>query len=168
MRKIITCAFLLLLWLPACQNSQSVPDGYYPYDIEKVKSAVRQLSFQPEIPGFVPIPVQVLISDHYQIMDTEAEALDVSFYTNNNDLLSIQFVNGEMDEIMTDSVTVTINERVKGHYIDNSYAKILYWEKNGINYKMIYRSSGGSIGGKNATKEITKSDLVNVAESFHS
>ncbi|MCT2535799.1 hypothetical protein NC661_07700 [Aquibacillus koreensis] len=157
--------FLLfvIIGVAGCQQKQSIPEGFYPYEKNEVEQAVEQLSFRPEIPGYVPIEMEIVVSDQYVLRDTEIEALDVSFYTRDNDLLSIQFIDGEMNEELMSPEIVSISEKINGAYIDNSYAKVLSWQKDGITYKITYRSSEY---GNNPS--VTKTDLVMVAKSFHS
>ncbi|WP_226038262.1 hypothetical protein [Aquibacillus saliphilus] len=165
--RIISTIFLIVL-LIGCNSNKTIPEGFYSYDQEEVKTAVETLTFQPELPQFVPIKVEFQVSDHYTVTDTNSEALDVSFYTIENDLLSIQFVNGNLNEIAVDPEKVEINDTIEGEYVDNSYAKTLYWESAGVSYKMTYRAST-VIENNNPenNKNVTKEEMVKVAKSFH-
>ncbi|MDL4840412.1 hypothetical protein [Aquibacillus rhizosphaerae] len=162
----IISTLALLFVLVGCQNNQTIPDGFYSYEKGEVKTAINELSFQPEIPSYVPIEVDFLISDRYFVKDTDMEALDVSFYTRNNDLLSVQFIDGNIDEEWIDTESVTLEDEITGIYVDNAFAKVLYWEKSGITYKMTYRSS--TLMEEDNANNISKSDLVEVANSFQS
>ncbi|WP_077624433.1 hypothetical protein [Sediminibacillus massiliensis] len=162
----IVLSFLCLGTITGCHNSQnasSIPSGFYSYKTAEVEQAIDTLSFAPEIPGYMPIEVEFIISDKYIANETEKEAMDVSFYTKNNDLLSIQFFQGELESIPA-SDTVVLNDQIKGDYVDNSFAQILYWQKGDITYRMSFR--GNSM--EQASGNVTKQDLVKVAESFHS
>ncbi|WP_138420633.1 hypothetical protein [Aquibacillus sediminis] len=163
--KFVLLLFLLSLFATAC--SEPIPEGFYDYNKEKVEAAVNELSFQPQLPKFVPIEVDFLISDQYQDTETEAEALDVSFYTSDNDLLSIQFINGEAEGSFFQPEQIQIDEQVSGQYVDNTYAKILFWHNDHITYKMTYRASADDRQQQQNNK-VTKNDLLKVAQSFDS
>lgn len=154
----------LLIVLVGCQNEQTIPDGFYTYEKSEIKNAISDLSFQPEIPEYVPMKVDFFVSDLFMVKDSNKEALDVSFYTRTNDLLSIQFIEGETDAVTTDAETVNINETIKGKYIDDSFSKVLYWSKDDITYKITYRD--GDM--EQTSTVISKSDLIKVAKSFQS
>ncbi len=157
----------LLLFLTACQQSSSIPDGFYYYQKEKAENAAAELSFSPNLPEYVPMEVAFLVSDRYYLNDSEKEALDISLYTQENDLLSIQFIQGNIETGLIDAETVMIDEQLEGEYVDNSFAKILSWKKDGITYKMSYRENTlGTTQEKN--NNVSKQDLVQVARSFHS
>ncbi|MRH44950.1 hypothetical protein GH741_20100 [Aquibacillus halophilus] len=163
--KLLLFSLTLIILIAGCQ-SEPIPNGFYSYNIEEVKIAVNTLSFQPEIPQFVPMEVEFLVSDHFTITDTDIEALDVSFYTRDNDLLSIQFIDGNISEPVVESENVKIVNEINGEYVDNSYAKTLYWKEDGITYKMIYRSS--TVGEESQDEKVSKEQLLQVARSFHS
>ncbi|WP_026772436.1 MULTISPECIES: hypothetical protein [Sediminibacillus] len=157
----------LLLFLTACQQSSSIPEGFYDYQKEKAENAAAELSFSPNLPEYVPMEVAFLVSDRYYLNDSEKEALDISLYTQENDLLSIQFIQGNIETGLIDAETVMIDEQLEGEYVDNSFAKILSWKKDGITYKMSYRENTlGTTQEKN--NNVSKQDLVQVARSFHS
>lgn len=158
---------LFLLFLCSCQQSSSIPTGFYGYEKEKAESAASELSFSPDLPEYMPIETAFLISDRYYLKDSGNEAMDISFYTEDNDLLSIQFIEGDIDPALVEADTVMIGERLEGEYVDNSFAKILCWQQNGITYKMSYRQNvlGVSEEQKN---NVSKQDLVQTARSFHS
>lgn len=156
---------LSLFLLIGCQSEANIPDGYYPYEKAEVEEAVRQVSFNPEVPEYVPIPVEFIISDPYLIAGTSEEALDISFYSRENDLLTYQVTEG-MFELGQTAEDIKIDSSILAHYQDNGFAKILTWEKNGLSYKLEFRSS--IIGDNNPSRPISKEDLVKVAQSCHS
>ncbi|QTM98517.1 hypothetical protein ERJ70_03920 [Sediminibacillus dalangtanensis] len=156
-----------LLFLAACQQSSSIPEGFYDYQKEKAESAAAELSFSPDLPEYVPMEVAFLVSDRYYLKDNENEALDISFYTQENDLLSIQFMKGDIDTGLVEAETVTIDDQLEGKYVDNSFAKILSWKRDGITYKMSYRENTLGVSQEQKTG-VSKQDLVQVAHSFHS
>lgn len=163
MKRYLLICLISLLTLIACNQQVSIPDGYYDYERSEVEDAVKGLSFKPETPAFVPIQVDFVISDQYLIKGTDQEALDVSFYSKENDLLTFQAVDGDFNEpIVGDSVT--IDKKVKGSYVDNKFAKTLYWRKYGIAYKLVFRS--GIVKSEVVSNNISKKELVKVAKSF--
>ncbi|WP_186579336.1 hypothetical protein [Aquibacillus kalidii] len=163
---LIIISLLALGVLSACQDEkkQTIPEGFYPYEKSEVKSVVQELSFQPELPGFIPMKVEILVSDKYVVEDSNMEALDISFYTRNNDLLSIQFYDGIRKQQTVDPEKVNISENIEGKYMDNSFAKTLTWIKSGITYQMTFRPSSTNTNQQAAS--VTKSDLIKVAQSF--
>ncbi|WP_093216575.1 hypothetical protein [Sediminibacillus albus] len=165
--KIIMALLVASLLATACQQSSSIPEGFYEYDRGNIESAVKELSFEPALPDFVPMQVDFMISDHYTVKDTNKEALDVSFYTKGNDLLSIEFVEGPLENPLVDTETVKISEQIEGEYVDNSFAKVLFWQQDKVCYKLSYREN--VLGNETHTdRKVTKRDLLQVVRSFHS
>lgn len=158
--------FLLSLsLLVSCQSQVDIPEGFYPYEKEKVAEAIQQVSFNPEVPNYVPIPVEFIISDHYLMAETRKEALDISFYSRENDLLTYQVTEGHF-ESEQGAESIEIDSSILAHYCDNGFAKVLVWEKDGLSYKLEFRSS--IIGDNQSSHSITKEDLVRVAQSCQS
>lgn len=147
--------------LVGCQSQKSAPEGYFNYPTDDVEGAVAALSFQPEMPQFVPIPVDFVISDHF-FTASDQEALDISFYSRENDLLTYQVIKGELE--LLGETTVEISETVQATYTDNDFAKTLIWHKDGLSYKLVFRS--GIINAEQVSDQVTKADLVRVAQSF--
>lgn len=161
---IIGFIFSLFL-LVGCQSEEAIPDGYYSYEQSEVEQALSLVNFEPEVPQFVPIPVEFIISDPYTIEGTTKEALDISFYSRDNDLLTYQVVEGS-DQWPFEGEEIKLEQNVTAHYLDNDFAKTLVWQKEGLSYKLEFRSS--VIGKDDPAKFITKDDLVRVAQSFQS
>ena len=162
MWKQLTSLVVVCSLLFGCQEAEAVPNGFYEYDKDEVKAAVDELSFNPEMPEFIPIDVDFLVSDRFFTLDTGNEALDVSFYTRENDLLQVQFVDGELGQTLVESEKVIINNDVIGDYVETSFAQVLSWQKQGITYKLTYRSKPES------DNPVSKSQLIEVAKSFQS
>ncbi|WP_407270572.1 hypothetical protein [Radiobacillus sp. PE A8.2] len=169
-KKLLILLILVMVSVVGCQSAASIPDGYYGYDKKKINQTIDGLSFNPGVPGYLPMEVDFFISDRYTDIETEQEALDVSFYTSDNDMLSIQVVNAAVKQSTVQSETVAINEELDGEYVSNSYAQMLYWVDNGISYKMTYRPStvtdNATIQGSH--HQVSKQELVKVANSFQS
>ncbi len=163
MKRYLILCMISFFALIGCKQQVSIPEGYYTYESSEVKEALDGLSFNPETPEFVPIQVDFIISDQYVVKGTSQEALDVSFYSQENDLLTFQAVEGDFKNLATGD-SVMIDEEISGSYIDNTFAKTLYWSKSGISYKLVYRS--GIIKTEDVSNKITKNELVKVAESF--
>ncbi|WP_394219953.1 hypothetical protein [Halobacillus trueperi] len=156
--------FFCLLMINACSKTHAVPSGYHSYNMEKVSSAIEQLDFQPELPEYIPIPMISVVSDIYQ--DEGKQLMDLSFYTQDNDLLTIQFSQGEMDTPWMDPEELSINDEIDGVYEDNRFSKKLTWERDGVTYLMTYRASVAPEEGNE--QSVTRQQLVEVARSFHS
>ncbi|MYL51066.1 hypothetical protein GLV98_16345 [Halobacillus litoralis] len=157
--------FFSLLMISACgSKTHAVPSGYHSYNLEKVSSAVEQLEFQPDLPEYIPVPMISVVSDIYQ--DDGSELMDLSFYTPDNDLLTIQFSQEEIDTPWMDPEELPINDDIDGVYEDNRFSKKLTWEKDGVTYLMTYRTSVAPEEGNE--QSVTRQQLVEVARSFHS
>ncbi|MGR9047051.1 hypothetical protein ACQ4XT_00085 [Halobacillus faecis] len=154
-----------LVAISACNNkTHAVPSGYHSYNVEKVSSAVEQLDFQPELPEYIPIPMISVVTDIYQ--DGGSKLMDLSFYTPDNDLLTIQFSQGEINTPWIDPEELSILEDLDGLYENNRFSKKLTWTKDGVTYLMTYRASVASEEGNE--QSVTRQQLVEVARSFHS
>ncbi|WP_085506792.1 hypothetical protein [Thalassobacillus devorans] len=147
--------------LAACQTTKADKNDYYNYDHEQAEQAVSQLGFDLELPEFIPIEMVMMVSDVYEVKGDEA--LDISFYTEENDLLTMQFMEGEGEMELFSPEQVEITDSLTGLYVDNSYSKTVTWQKDGVTYKMTYRPSNFS----DNDSEVEKSDLLHVARSFH-
>ncbi|WP_181349329.1 hypothetical protein [Thalassobacillus sp. CUG 92003] len=150
-----------LLVLTACQTSQAIPNGYYTYNEDKVESAVKQVAYDPELPAYLPIEMMAVVSDHFST--DRAQTLDLSFYTANNDLLSIQYAKGDTSESLHDAETIALKDNLQVNYQDNAFAKTVVWNKGDITYKMIYRQNPNSDEDK---QSVTKEQLLQVVRSF--
>lgn len=159
---IIVCIGFLLV---GCQAIEEIPEGYYDYPRDDVEAAIATLSFDPNIPQFVPFPVEFIVSDRYHLTGTDQEAMDISFYSRQNDLLIYQVVDGETDQLINGEA-VEIDSSITGAYADNDFAKTLLWKEDGLTYLLIFRS--GIFDTEEITTQVTKSDLIKVAQSFHS
>ncbi|MFG6116376.1 hypothetical protein ACGTN9_14425 [Halobacillus sp. MO56] len=151
----------LVLFMTACQSTKAVPHDYYEYDQKQAEQAVSQMDFELELPEFIPFEMVMMVSDVYKVDD--AEALDLSFYTNENDLLTLQFIEGNVEPDLFSPEQVAITDSLSGQYVDNSFAKTVTWQKDGVTYKMTYRPSNFS----DDSTDVEKSDLIDVARSFH-
>lgn len=157
--------FFSFLCLSGCKEEVIVPEGYYQYEKTKVEEAIEHISFTPDVPQYVPIPVEFIISDPFTIAGTDYEALDISFYSRGNDLLTFQVTEGQFD-ISDDAEDVEIDSSIAAYYIDNGFAKILTWTKNGLSYKLEFRSS--VIGDHQSSRQVSKEELIKVVQSTHS
>ncbi|QAS51790.1 hypothetical protein [Halobacillus litoralis] len=159
-----TITFLALV-MCGCNTTHAVPNGYYDYDEDKVIAAVEQLPFNPALPDFIPIHMVSVVSDVYK--ENEAEVMDLSFYTTENDLLTIKFT--EADDFPTswvDQEKLPITDQIDGIYEDNHFSKKLSWQKGDITYVMTYRANVSTE--LNNEQRVTRQQLVEVARSFHS
>ncbi|MYL72126.1 hypothetical protein GLW00_14785 [Halobacillus litoralis] len=156
--------FFCLLLVSACSKTHAIPSGYHSYNLEKVSSAVEQLDFQPELPEYIPVPMISVVTDIYQ---SEGSVLmDLSFYTPDNDLLTIQFSQGEINTPWIDPEELSILGNLDGLYENNRFSKKLTWTKDGVTYLMTYRASVAHE--EDNEQSVTRQQLVEVARSFHS
>ncbi|TGB05380.1 hypothetical protein [Halobacillus salinus] len=163
--KLIYLAGLMIL-LTACGTSSSeVPSGYYAFQTgEEVETALDDLTFQPELPDFIPVHMVSVVSDIYE--KNNQETLDISFYTEKNDLLSLTFTKGTNEKHWIDPQQVKIDQQLRGTYEDNQFAKRLSWKKNGITYTLAFRKS---VDAQTVDEQsVSKEHLLEVARSFHS
>lgn len=156
--------FFCLLLVSACSNTHAIPSGYHSYNLEKVSSAVEQLDFQPELPEYIPVPMISVVTDIYQ--SEGSELMDLSFYTPDNDLLTIQFSQGEINTPWIDPEELSILGNLDGLYENNRFSKKLTWTKDGVTYLMTYRASVAPE--EDNEQSVTRQQLVEVARSFHS
>ncbi|RCW77164.1 hypothetical protein [Saliterribacillus persicus] len=161
--------FTLLLFitlLVGCQveEEEAIPNGYFNYEKDQVENAVKELSFQPELPTFLPIATEVVVTDKFELLDSSNEALDISMYTQENDIFTIQLIDGETTKEGPKVEVILLDEQTEAEFVDQIFSKMLMWNKNGVTYKIIYRPN--DMNTRNA--KVTKEDLVKVAQSFHS
>lgn len=162
LKLILITGFLFLL--TACGSSASqVPDGFYSYNSGKVEPALNELTFKPEMPDYIPVHMVSVVSDIYK--ENNKETMDISFYTEQNDLLSLTFTKGSHNKQWVDPQPVKIDPKIEGTYEDNQFAKRLSWKKNGITYTLAFRES---VSSKPSNEQsVTKEHLIEVARSFH-
>ncbi|WP_281976097.1 hypothetical protein [Halobacillus litoralis] len=159
-----TITFLALV-MYGCNTTNAVPNGYYDYDEDKVIAAVEQLPFNPALPDFIPIHMVSVVSDVYK--ENEAEVMDLSFYTTENDLLTIKFTEADdFPNSWVKSEKLPITDQIDGIYEDNLFSKKLAWQKDDITYVMTYRANVSTE--LNNEQRVTRQQLVEVARSFHS
>ncbi|SHM50388.1 hypothetical protein [Gracilibacillus kekensis] len=156
-QQVIT-AIMFVLVCTGCNTQSAVPEGFHSYEKNEIEEAVEVLDFNPELPSFIPVLAEILVTDRFQIEENGLDAFDITMFTNENDIFSIQFINGEMEE-QKDYNQIRISDDIKGYYQNQSYSQTLKWMKNGITYQLIYRPS---------KKSLTKEKLVEVAKSFQS
>ncbi|UOQ46734.1 DUF4367 domain-containing protein [Gracilibacillus caseinilyticus] len=150
-------AMMTFFLLIGCNAQSAVPEGYYAYEKDKVEQAVQSLNFNPELPSFVPIVADILVTDSFYLKELDNQAFDITIFTNANDIFTIQLINGELEEAEDEFESVALDDSLEGYYQDHSYSKTLKWEKDDITYQIIYRPS---------ESDISKEQLVKVAQSF--
>ncbi|CQR47092.1 hypothetical protein BN1058_01381 [Paraliobacillus sp. PM-2] len=153
---------IILSLLVGCVQQVNPPEGFYSYDHTEINEMINQLSFNPIIPPFLPINVEFLVTDRFFLEGTEKEAMDVSFYTKENNILTFQATEGSFD-LSINGKEVQIDKHVKGNYADNRFAKSLYWEKENISYSLIFRSN---MNNDEIAEMVTKEDLIKVAQAI--
>ncbi|WP_167360034.1 hypothetical protein [Halobacillus dabanensis] len=155
---------LFLMFLCGCSPTpHAVTTGFYSYDEEKVSSVVEKVKFDTDVPGFIPLPMVSMVSDIYQV--EQSEMLDLNFYSRENDLFTIQITSGGAGTSWVEPEKIKIEANLQGTYEDNRFSKKLQWEKDGITYVMTYRAS---VASDNTNEQrVTQQQLVEVARSFH-
>ncbi|WP_028781861.1 hypothetical protein [Thalassobacillus devorans] len=157
----ISVALLVVFVVAGCQTTNGASHDYFDYNKGDARQAAEQLGFEMDLPEFIPFEMVMMVSDVYKVEGSEA--LDLSFYTKENDLLTLQFIEGNVEPDLFSPEQVAITDSLSGQYVDNSFAKTVTWQKDGVTYKMTYRPSKFSDGDHN----VKKSDLLDVARSFH-
>ncbi|MDX8045651.1 hypothetical protein SH601_06580 [Gracilibacillus sp. S3-1-1] len=148
---------MILLLVVGCNSQSTVPEGFYSYEKEQIKEAIDELDFSPELPSYVPVAADILVTDHFYIGEQEDEAFDITMFTQDNDIFTIQLINGQPYQDNSNFEPIFIQDSLEGYYQDQVYSKTLRWEKEGITYQMIYRPSEQSL---------SQDMLQKVAESF--
>ncbi|SFL41874.1 hypothetical protein SAMN04487943_101454 [Gracilibacillus orientalis] len=157
-QHVIT-ASIILFFLIGCNTQSAIPEGFYSYEKGKVEKAMENLDFSAELPSYVPIAAEILVTDRFNLNELNNEAFDITMFTEDNDIFTIQLINGELDQDKSDFETISLGNSLEGYYQDQPYSQTLYWEKAGITYQIIYRPNEESLSEK---------ELVQVAKSFQS
>ncbi|MRI67180.1 DUF4367 domain-containing protein [Gracilibacillus thailandensis] len=157
-QQVMTASIIILV-LVGCNGQSAIPEGFYSYDKDEVEKAMENLEFTAELPSYVPIAAEILVTDRFYLEELDNEAFDITMFTKANDIFTIQLINGEDYQEESDFKTISISDSMEGYYQDHPYSQTLYWEKDGITYQMIYRPSEESL---------SEEELVQVAKSFQS
>ncbi|MFC4403095.1 DUF4367 domain-containing protein [Gracilibacillus xinjiangensis] len=158
MRKILMMMSLMLsLTVMGCSNQAAIPDGFHSYEKGEVKTAMEQLHFTPELPQYVPISAEIVVTDRFVDIHSEQEAFDITMFTTENDIFSIQIFDTDKTDSAATNQEVELADSNSAYYSDQPYSKSLIWEKDGITYKLTFRSGEHTL---------SKVDLIKVAESF--
>ncbi len=140
----VIAAILFVFIFTGCNTQSAVPEGFYSYEKNKIEEAVQVLDFNPELPSFIPVLAEILVTDRFQIEENGLHAFDITMFTNENDIFSIQFINGEVEE-QKDFNQIQITDELKGYYQNQSYSQTLKWIEDGITYPLIYRPNEESL-----------------------
>ncbi|MFB1051152.1 hypothetical protein [Paraliobacillus sp. JSM ZJ581] len=162
MKRYKLFVIFTILVVIGCAQQLNPPEGFYSYDHSEVNALLNQLKFDPEMPTFLPMKVVFIVTDHFVLEGTKQEAIDVSFYSKENDVLTFQATEGTF-EYPKNSEEVQINQHVKGNFTNNQFAKSLYWKKDHITYVITFRSN---MDHKQVSEKVTKQDLIKVAEAI--
>ncbi|KAB8138940.1 DUF4367 domain-containing protein [Gracilibacillus oryzae] len=158
MKKIAVFLLLALcILIIGCSSQSAIPEGFHHYEKKQVESALDQLQFKPELPQYVPIPAEIVVTDRFVDMQTDQEAFDISMFTIDNDIFTIQIYDTEKAKLTAANEEIQLADNTNAYYSDQPYSKTLTWKKEGITYKLTYRSGEHTL---------SKSDLIKVAESF--
>jgi len=149
---IIMCFFLIIT---GCNTSSSVPNGFYSYEKEKVDESIEQLEFTPNLPDYVPVAAEVLVTDQFEVAGVEV--FDMTMFTNENDIFTIQCINGKQVDDLNTTEEISISKNINGFYQEQAYSQKLQWNNNGVSYQITYRPNDG---------KIPVEKLIQVAASF--
>ncbi|SDC63919.1 hypothetical protein SAMN05421734_1152 [Pelagirhabdus alkalitolerans] len=162
MQMIIVFCIAIVLLVGCGDDEETIPEGYYTYDESEVNAALDELSFDPQLPRYLPMSVEFIITDTFS-NESSDEALDISFYSRDNDLMTYQVYKGEIDESF-EGEHVLLNEAIEATYRHNRFAHVMTWEHEGLTYHIEWRESSRQESGE----DITKEDLIVIAESMYS
>jgi hypothetical protein len=155
MKKLFV--FVVFLFLAACGNSGD-SSSLESFDNSNLKEELNREAFQPMLPTKTP----------FEVIDAQ-----VSHPPNQDNVLMIDFMSSGKSNHMGLMVVVGKNiesslmgfEEVKigdlkGKYaVKDTEAKILKWTEDGISYDLTYFE-------KQSKEDITKKELIKMAESF--
>lgn len=155
-RYQIIIVSLILFAFVGCAQQGNLPEGFYRYDQSEVKALLNQLTFHPAIPSFLPIKAELIVTDQFNLEGTDNQAMDVSFYSKDNDVLTFQATEGKF-QFPEKNEEVQIDKQTKGKYTDNQFAKSLFWTKDNVSYVMTFRPSMHD-------EQVSKRDLIKIAQ----
>jgi len=138
--RILTLIILSIFLLIGCQPKETetispVESNQYNYQYDIVEEAMNEASFDVSVPDTLPIPVAFVIYDHFEMEGHEY--LDLSFYTNDNDLLTISVSTDQSLACPIDTITEQENQTVCFH--DLAYVKHVSKEEGNLHYQIEYR-----------------------------
>lgn len=137
--KLFIALILSLLLIVGCSKEQIEDDSFetthYKYPYDAVEEALAVSSFDVSVPDTLPIPVAFVIYDHFEI--NGHEYLDVSFYTNANDLLTISVTTDQSLGCPVEVLIDTTGEAIC--FQERSYVTHVSKTEGAIRYQIEYR-----------------------------
>lgn len=138
--RILTLIIISTMLLIGCQPKETETlsqeeSNQYHYQYDVVEEAMNEASFDVSVPDTLPIPVAFVIYDHFEI--DGHEYLDLSFYTNDNDLLTISVSTDVSLGCPIDTLIENEDQTICFH--DLSYVKHASKDKGGLHYQIEYR-----------------------------
>ncbi len=155
----VIATVLFVFILTGCNAQSAIPEGFYSYEKNEIEEAIDGLNFNPELPSYIPVAAEVLVTDRFHREEYGEEAFDITMFTSENDIFTIQLINGVVENEPNDAEEIKIRGDMDAFYQNKAYSQTLQWNKEGITYQLIYRPS---------EKLIEKEKLVEVARSFQS
>lgn len=137
--RIFTLTIMSVLLLMGCQTEDENQETQtnttqYNYQYDIVEEAINEASFDVSVPDTLPIPVAFVIYDHFELEGHEY--LDLSFYTNDNDLLTISV---STDQSAPCPVEPLIKNDQSVCYNDLNYVKQVSKDEGPLHYQIEYR-----------------------------
>ncbi|REJ05636.1 DUF4367 domain-containing protein [Halobacillus trueperi] len=145
----------IIVFLIGCSSNSS--SGLFEYENTKLNEALKELSFNPEIPKALPYSPSNTKVDAESISGKEQNLLFVTFI--NQDKGKTTFSATKMQNAFNfTKESVKISENLEGRYGErkDENSKILKWEKDKIYYELVTYDDS-----------VTKEELVKVADSFY-
>ena len=145
-------------------TSQVVEQEGYRYPTAEVEKALTKTSFTTSLPERLPIPVAYVVYDHYFL--DGVEILDLSFYSDQNDLLTIQIKDGQ-----TTACATLAKVKVKGAkdacFYQSDFVQQLVVVDERLIYQIEYRE-GTRGANEEALYPLNQQQLVEISEAIRS
>lgn len=172
MKKIIGLLIIsTAMILSGCNEDRASTDGDetpevdgYRYPTEEVEKAFAEASFTATLPERLPIPVAYVVYDHYFL--DGVEILDLSFYSDQNDLLTIQIKDGETTACAT-LETVQVNGVQEACFYQSDFVQQLVVIDQPLIYQIEYRK-GMREDDAEELYPIEQRHLVEISEAIRS
>ncbi|UOY92411.1 DUF4367 domain-containing protein [Ectobacillus sp. JY-23] len=154
MKKVLVAFLLASSLIVACSKGNNDLQNF---DKTKLVSEVKKAEFQPKLPTQMPFQVK---STDVSSLGTQKNVMTIMFVGEGGEQMGLQIVKGNVeyaDDLKRETIKIGSKE---GYYVKNDAgAQMLNWKDNGISYDLTYFS-------KQSKKEISKEQLIGVAESF--
>ncbi|GEN56887.1 hypothetical protein GCM10012290_15990 [Halolactibacillus alkaliphilus] len=159
--KLFFTLIMSILLIVGCSKEQvehnAFETTYYKYPYGAVEEALTVSSFDVSVPDTLPIPVAFVIYDHFEL--NGHEYLDLSFYTNDNDLLTISVTTDQSLGCPNEVVTDTKEDAVC--FQELSYVTHVSKTEGALRYQIEYRHHTSEL-----EEAPTKDQLLSLLDSL--